>query len=427
MHATTLAGPDRPRNVGASRFGSLPVRTALESLGYGLFWLFLFFTCFTFLRPSPYDFVAIPTLLLWSLLGLRFHRAALTIFALLLLYGTCLVLSLLPYLDETLPGEWTFQAVYLIVTGVFFVMFFSDRTARRVEFALRAYLASCLFAAVCGILSYFDVLGDGVLFKMDGRASGVFEDPNLLGSFLILAALYLIHNLITGRTRRILAALAAPLVILACIFLSFSRGSWAACVLGIGLMTAMAWITAPTRALRRRIAGLGAVALVCGGAMIGGLVAVDGVASRFSDRAVATKDYDEGETGRFGNQRRGMEMLLERPEGFGPLRWRRIFNLEPHNSYIGAFSNGGWIAGFAFLGIVLSTAYVGFRLCLTPSPYQRLAQIAWPALLMFFLQGFQIDIEKWRHVYMMLGMVWGLHVAREIWLRARDGRQAANA
>ncbi len=427
MHATTLAGPDRPRNVGASRLGSLPVRTALESLGYGLFWLFLFFTCFTFLRPSPYDFVAIPTLLLWSLLGLRFHRAAIAIFALLLLYGTCLVISLLPYLDETLPGEWTFQSVYLIVTGVFFVMFFSDQTTRRVEFALGAYLASCLFAAVCGILSYFDVLGDGVLFKMDGRASGVFEDPNLLGSFLILAALYLIHNLITGRTRRILASLVALLVILACIFLSFSRGSWAACVLGIGLMTAMAWVTAPTRALRRRIAGLGAVALVCGGAMIAGLFAVDGVAARFSDRAVATKDYDEGETGRFGNQRRGMEMLLERPEGFGPLRWRRIFNLEPHNSYIGAFSNGGWLAGFSFLGIVLATAFVGFRLCLTPSPYQRLAQIAWPALLMFFLQGFQIDIEKWRHVYMMLGMVWGLHVAREIWLRARDGRQAANA
>ena len=427
MHATTLAGPDRPRNVGASRLGSLPVRTALESLGYGLFWLFLFFTCFTFLRPSPYDFVAIPTLLLWSLLGLRFHRAAIAIFALLLLYGTCLVISLLPYLDETLPGEWTFQSVYLIVTGVFFVMFFSDQTTRRVEFALGAYLASCLFAALCGILSYFDVLGDGVLFKMDGRASGVFEDPNLLGSFLILAALYLIHNLITGRTRRILASLVALLVILACIFLSFSRGSWAACVLGIGLMTAMAWVTAPTRALRRRIAGLGAVALVCGGAMIAGLFAVDGVAARFSDRAVATKDYDEGETGRFGNQRRGMEMLLERPEGFGPLRWRRIFNLEPHNSYIGAFSNGGWLAGFSFLGIVLATAFVGFRLCLTPSPYQRLAQIAWPALLMFFLQGFQIDIEKWRHVYMMLGMVWGLHVAREIWLRARDGRQAANA
>jgi hypothetical protein len=35
-----------------------------------------------------------------------------------------------------------------------------------------------------------------------------------------------------------------------------------------------------------------------------------------------------------------------------------------------------------------------------------------PALLMFFLQALQIDVEKWRHVYMMLGMVWALEAAR---------------
>jgi hypothetical protein len=31
---------------------------------------------------------------------------------------------------------------------------------------------------------------------------------------------------------------------------------------------------------------------------------------------------------------------------------------------------------------------------------------------MFFLQALQIDVEKWRHVYMMLGMVWALEAAR---------------
>ena len=36
---------------------------------------------------------------------------------------------------------------------------------------------------------------------------------------------------------------------------------------------------------------------------------------------------------------------------------------------------------------------------------------------MFFLQALQIDIEKWRHVYMMLGMVWALEAARLRWSR----------
>ena len=53
------------------------------------------------------------------------------------------------------------------------------------------------------------------------------------------------------------------------------------------------------------------------------------------------------------------------------------------------------------------------------TPFRRHAQIVWPALLMFFLQAVQIDIEKWRHVYMMLGMIWGLEAARLRWLAGR--------
>jgi hypothetical protein len=208
----------------------------------------------------------------------------------------------------------------------------------------------------------------------------------------------------------------ALLVLLACVFLSFSRGSWGACLLGICLTIGLTWATSPSRAVRRRIARLSALTVLVGALLIGGLLSMDGVSERFTDRAQVTKDYDEGETGRFGNQRRGIPMLIDRPLGFGPLRWRVVFDLEPHNSYIGGFANGGWLGGFAFLSIVLTSIFVGFRLCLKPSPYQGLAQIVFPALLMFFLQAFQIDIEKWRHVYMMLGMLWGLEAARVRWL-----------
>lgn len=388
----------------------------LHSLGYVLFGLFIFFTCFTFVKPSPYDFIALPTMLLWFLLGIKIHRAVIVILGLLLVYFASLIIALVPYFDESVPVEWTYQSVYLVVTGFFFTMFFSDDTSYRVGFALKAYLAGCLFAAVCGILGYFDLAGEGMLFKMEGRAAGVFQDPNLLGSFLILSALYLVRTMLVGETRRIFASLAALLVILACVFLSFSRGSWGACITGLSLTIFMTWQTSPSRAVRRRIARLSVLTVLIGVVAVGGLLSVDGVSERFTDRAQLTKDYDEGETGRFGNQRRGLPMLLERPFGFGPLRWRRVFDLEPHNSYIGGFANGGWLGGFAFLGIVMTTTFVGFRLCFKPSPYQGLSQIVWPALLMFFFQAFQIDIEKWRHVYMMLGIVWGLEVARLRWL-----------
>ena len=179
-------------------------------------------------------------------------------------------------------------------------------------------------------------------------------------------------------------------------------------------MVGFTWITSAAR-VRRRINALALVALAILPIIAVGVLSIDGVAERFTDRAQLTKDYDEGETGRFGNQRRSIPMLIERPAGFGPLRFRLIFGLEPHNSYIGGFANGGWIGGLAFIGLVLTTVFVGFRLCLVPSPYLRQAQIAFPAMLMFFLQAFQIDIDHWRHVYLLLGMVWGLEAARLRW------------
>lgn len=416
--ARVLDPPARLRDVPMLRF--------LESIGLVLFCLFTFFICFTFLKPSPYDFTAIPTMLLWLTLRIRLHRGALVFVGLLLTYNLGLLVALLPYLNEPDPVEWTFQSGYLMVTAIFFVMFFAEDTHRRMELALESYLASALFAAVCGIVSYFAVFG-GVLFTMDGRAAGVFEDPNVLGSFLIPGALYLTHNLLVGRSRRPILCLLGLVLILTGIFLSFSRGSWAATVISAATMMVVTFRSSRSAWLRRRIVRLGTVTVLAGAVAVVGLLSVDSIAQRFQDRAHVTKDYDEGVTGRFGNQLRGMPMLLERPNGFGPLRWRLTFGLEPHNSYIGGFANGGWLGGFAFLGLVLTTTFVGFRLCLSPSPYQRLAQIVWPALFIFFLQAFQIDVDHWRHVYLLFGMVWALEARRQVWMVREVPRLAAAA
>jgi hypothetical protein len=132
-------------------------------------------------------------------------------------------------------------------------------------------------------------------------------------------------------------------------------------------------------------------------------------------RATLTQEYDEGVTGRFGNQLRSLLMLPNLPFGFGPLRFRLTFGLDPHNSFIGAFANEGWLGGLVWLMMAASSVFVGMRLMTRPSPYRRLAQIFFPALLAILLQGFQIDIDHWRQLYLMLGAIWGLEVARQRW------------
>ena len=62
-------------------------------------------------------------------------------------------------------------------------------------------------------------------------------------------------------------------------------------------------------------------------------------------RAHAEQDYDSGPNGRFGNQERSLPMLLVLPNGFGPLRFRLTFGLDPHNSYLNAFGSNGWFPG----------------------------------------------------------------------------------
>src|SRR5215207_3748545 len=128
----------------------IPVVAGLHGLGYALLVPFIFFICFTFLRPSPYDFFAIPAMALWFCLGIRLHRGAVLFVALLLLYHLGLLLALLPYFEEPRPVEWSYQSAYLMVTAIFFAMFFADDTRRRVELVFKAYVASSLFAAGAG-------------------------------------------------------------------------------------------------------------------------------------------------------------------------------------------------------------------------------------------------------------------------------------
>lgn len=405
----------------AGAWARIPVLSVLKRLATLLLVAFIFFACFAFSDTSPYDVVAIPTIVLWLCLGLRLHRGMVPLLWLLILYVSAITVALMPFVDQPLPVTWTIQLAYLAITGVFFAMLFSDDTEARMELALKTFVASCLLSSAFGIVGYFGFIPTEDLFYKYGRASGTFQDPNVFGSFLTLGALYLMHGLLLGTSRRPILSSAILMVIVAGIFLSFSRGSWGGTLIAVAVMVGSVYTTTPSARLRRRIVILTVLAVAATAVAIVGLLSIGDTAEMFSKRAAVTQDYDTGETGRFGNQMRGLAMLLDEPLGMGPLRWRLIFALEPHNTYIGSFANGGWLAGVTFIGLVLTTSVVGFRLMRRDTPYRRHAQIVWPALLMFFLQAVQIDIEKWRHVYMMLGMVWGLEAARLRWL-AREER-----
>ena len=377
------------------------------------FALLMFCGMVSLIEPSPYDFMTLVALPIWAVGGFTVHRSVVPILFLWIVFQASGFLSLMPYWSEPDPRTYQLQSLYLFVTVVFFTLFFSERTVSRARTCLKGFTAGAVVSSVVGLVGYLDVGGLGAaLTTVESRVSGTFKDPNVFGSYLVLAAVYLLQLLLLGTTRRTLVTLASLGIVLVGVFISYSRGAWGATLGAMAMMGLAAVMTADTRAMRRRVLTTGCLAVMLGVLALVAALSIPSVRTFFFERAVVSQEYDEGVTGRFGNQLRSIPLLLERPLGFGPLRYRLRFDLDPHNSYVGAFANDGWIGGFAWIAIALTTGFVGFRLMLRRSPVRRLAQVFWPALFALLVQGFQIDIDHWRQVYLCFGAVWGMEAYR---------------
>jgi hypothetical protein len=396
-----------------------------------VFALFIFCGSIAFIEPSPYDFVSLIAMPMWFIGGFRIHRGIVPFVILIILYNLAGFIALVPYWNEPDPRMFMLQSLYLAVTAIFFVAFFNERTDERISLCLKAFAASTVFGAMTGIIGYFNVAGTGEIFATYGRAAGTFKDPNVFGSYLIMGALYFLQLVMFGHGRSLIAVVCLFclfLVDMLGIFLSFSRGSEGAFLIAVTMMVGLTFVTTQQASMRRRVVIWIVGALIAGALVLIAILSIDSVRELFLQRLQAPgEEYDDP---RFMNQLRSLPLLLDRPNGFGPLRFRLWFDLEPHSSYVNGFASYGWFGGFMFLTLVGMTTFVGFRLALVRSPFQNFALVVWPALMAFLLQGVQIDIDHWRHVYLMLGMIWGMEAARMRWshtLRQRPPATAAAA
>jgi O-antigen ligase len=382
----------------------------------GFFWLTIFSGSIVFVEPSPYDFIILITIGLWFVGGFTIHRAVFPYLTLLSLWAFGGFVSLIPYWHEADPVEFMYHTLFIGTTGLFFALYTSQKTGRRLDLLMTAYVASCVLASAIAVTAWMGAFGSGEEWTRDGRAMAPFKDPNVLGSYLVTGVLVLVQRLLLGRMKWIWVLIPSLALICAALFLSFSRGSWGAAILSLLMIVGFLIATADSNKLRARVLAGAAGVFLFAGVGLAGALSVDGVREFFFQRAAVTQDYDEGPNGRFGNQIRSIPMLIDRPNGFGPLRYRLTFDLEPHNSYINAFASNGWLGGFSYILLVLTTCYVGFRQCLTRHPWLREAQVMFAATFVFFLQGLQIDLDHWRFFYVSLGAVWGIEAARRRWI-----------
>lgn len=365
--------------------------------------------------PSPYDLLMVGTVGLCFLFGLRFPRRLAWPAALwgLIVAGYGIGAMDALYMERVRPAMMT--TVYLVGTFLFFVSWIYADPVRRLSQIFWSYTAAASLAAALGIVGYFGLLpGAEEVFTQYGRAVGTFNDPNVFGPFLVAPILFLGWQLSTARSLRTLwIAVPLGLLVLA-LLLSFSRGAWGNLLLSAVIFFVLTLATSKSYLQTMRLIGFGALAVVVMVGVVGFALSNPKVADLFEERASLVQSYDtDPETGRFESQSRAFAMVLEKPLGLGQAQWAMINRLDTHNVYLHVLVSGGFLSGLAFIALMLVTLVRGWRAIGRECTEQGLLIVLYAAFAGHIAEAFIIDIDNWRHFYLILGTLWGLLLAVE--------------
>jgi O-antigen ligase len=391
MPADTVAGP----------------RIATETLRLALLWLIGFAGAFVFIEPSPYEVVGVIAIILFAIGGLSVRSALAPLIALLLLINVGYGLAVTQVGDQVKPVTWVLVSAFLAATALFYAAMLGVNTQRRLELLMRGYLAAALVASLIAIAAYFHAFGGkSDLFMLYSRARGTFNDPNVLGAFLVLPGLLMLQRVLAGR--RIVRSASMLMVILAALLLSFSRGAWGAFVFSGLVLMALTFVSSRSPTERLRIVAVAIAGVLVIAVFIVALLSIEKVAELFTVRASLEQSYDIGRFGRFGRYIMGANLALEHPFGIGPLQFQRYFPEDPHNSFLNAFMSGGWLGGLGYLTLSLVTIVAGTRFIFVRTPWQPTYHAVYAAYLGVVGESAIVDIDHWRHYFLILGVLWGL-------------------
>lgn len=386
--------------------GPHPALLAVHRISLALF----VFTGAFVVFEGPYNAAFILAALVMIAAGARLNAPLAPLILITLVYVAGGLASLIAgAFEDFISQRYVLTMFFLACTSFYFAAVIQEETSRRIRIIRNATIASAVIGCFIGLVGFFDVAGLAQYFRVyEGRASGTFRDPNVFGSFLIFPAVLLMQDILVGR-RGLWWRAAAFLLVALMIFLSFSRGSWVAFALAAIMLPILTVIA--ERDLTNRVMMMALAALVVFALLVIAILSIDDIRTVFEQRAQLLQSYDEGRFGRFGKIIYSLPKLFDNPLGLGPLRYADTFFEDPHNVIVNGFANFGWVGGLAYLALMAMTCYVGFRHVMQPSPWRREAIALWCALFVQILQGLQIDTNSWRHLNMMIGLIWGMMAA----------------
>jgi hypothetical protein len=395
---------------------------------HALMWLVGCGGAIVMIEPSPYEIATLVGLIVFYATGLRFRPVFLPLLVLLITLNLGYTICAAYLMDKSAIVNWIVTSWYMAVTVLFFAMVLSEDTEARLDLFRRGLIVGALIASLAGIAGYFRLFpGAYDMFTLYGRIKGTFKDPNVISAFLILPALFTLQGVMTQPFGKAMKSALALGIIAVTVLLAFSRAAWGQFVFTSALMLVLMYLTSPSTRQRNRIVLTTAAVIVAAAAMMLVLLSFDSIDALFKERASLHQSYDSGRFGRFGRHALGFQMALDLPLGIGPLQFTRFFPEDTHNSFLNAFMSGGWIAGICFPVLVFITVAMGFRLIFVRVPWQRSYLALFSAFLGTVGEAFIIDVDHWRHFWMLLGAMWAMNVAAYDYVATARRRTTAPA
>lgn len=357
---------------------------------------------YTLMRPSPVDMLYILSFLL-TLFQLTLPnkqdvtRRAVTLALLVGAWALSFIVASLPHISEKNVTFELLAKSFAISIGVIGAFVSMSWTQRHFEIFMRVYIASCVIASILGGIGF--VLQIPAL-TWDGRARGLIDDPNMYGSFLVPAVIFCAYFLFRPGGGKLVLWGAMGMVLLGIVF-SFSRIAQVAVMVCLLAYVVFHYRRRPQR-LILIIGGLAAVIAVL---FAVALLAPSEFSAKFLDRLTFAKSYDLGETGRYHRYALVLPMILQNPIGLGVLQLEKIFPEPIHNIWLSSFVNYGWLAGFTWITLVVSSVIISihnYRRTRNPLAIVLLISLIGLVMCTSLHEG-----EHWRHLWLFFGLVWG--------------------
>jgi hypothetical protein len=405
-----------------------PTRAApgVQALQRALLWFVGLGGAIVAIEPSPYEFATLSAIIVFFATGLKMRPLFVPLMLLLILINVGYSMTSVGLLDQLTIVNWVATSWYMATTALFFAMVISDDSKDRLDLLSRGYVFGAVITSLARILGNFHVVpGRYDLLTLYGRARGFFKDPNVLGAFLILPALLALQCILLDRFGKAMRATMVFGIIALAILLSFSRAAWGQLLATSAFVIAMSFLTSRTHSGRAKIILITCLAVLSAVLLLAVLLSTDSVGALFRERASFDQSYDEGRFGRFGRHILGFELALDQPFGIGPLQFGKIFPEDTHNSFLNAFMSGGWLSGVCYPALSFTTVLIGFRYLFVRAPWQRAYIAFFAAFLGTFVESFIIDTDHWRHYFLLLGTMWGLFAATQIYLRTGANQRDA--